>query len=117
MSSLQKHLQEQGIDVVEGPIKRTGAVGPILSVYVRDPDNNLIEVSANDKRYDGSRRFCPTDTHAQLLISSRPTKTLDECATGQQVPSRTFRVHTPETPIVIRTLVSKQCLSVQSQST
>ena len=41
----QKHLQEQGIDVVEGPIKRTGAVGPILSVYVRDPDDNLIEVS------------------------------------------------------------------------
>lgn len=41
----QKHLKQHGIRVVEGPVKRTGATGPILSIYVRDPDNNLIEVS------------------------------------------------------------------------
>ncbi len=33
------------MDVEDGPVQRTGATGPILSVYFRDPDANLIEVS------------------------------------------------------------------------
>jgi catechol 2,3-dioxygenase-like lactoylglutathione lyase family enzyme len=33
------------VPVEEGPVERTGATGPILSVYFRDPDQNLIEVS------------------------------------------------------------------------
>jgi len=39
------HLRAQNVSLVEGPIQRTGAVGPIRSVYFRDPDANLIEVS------------------------------------------------------------------------
>ena len=39
------HLEAQHVAVVEGPVKRTGATGPIRSVYVRDPDLNLIELS------------------------------------------------------------------------
>ena len=39
------HLQKCGVVVLEGPVQRTGAQGPILSVYFRDPDLNLIEVS------------------------------------------------------------------------
>ncbi|WP_256644215.1 VOC family protein [Stenotrophomonas sp. 9(2022)] len=39
------HLQAQGVAVEEGPVPRTGALGPIESVYFRDPDGNLIEVS------------------------------------------------------------------------
>ncbi len=39
------HLEAQGVVVEEGPVQRTGATGPILSVYFRDPDANLIEVA------------------------------------------------------------------------
>jgi len=36
------HLATLGIEVIEGPVTRTGAVGPLLSIYLRDPDSNLI---------------------------------------------------------------------------
>jgi len=39
------HLAACGIPVEEGPVVRTGALGPIESVYVRDPDGNLIELA------------------------------------------------------------------------
>ena len=38
------HLDEEGIDVVTGPVERAGAVGTLTSVYVRDPDGNLVEL-------------------------------------------------------------------------
>jgi catechol 2,3-dioxygenase-like lactoylglutathione lyase family enzyme len=39
------HLASCGVNVLEGPVRRTGARGPMVSVYFRDPDGNLIEVS------------------------------------------------------------------------
>ncbi len=39
------HLEALGVAIEEGPVARTGAEGPISSVYFRDPDGNLIEVS------------------------------------------------------------------------
>ena len=38
-------LAAAGVPVEEGPVERTGAAGPIISCYLRDPDRNLIELS------------------------------------------------------------------------
>ena len=38
-------LAARGVAIEEGPVSRTGARGPITSVYIRDPDRNLIELS------------------------------------------------------------------------
>jgi catechol 2,3-dioxygenase-like lactoylglutathione lyase family enzyme len=39
------HIRGCGAQILEGPVRRTGALGPIESIYLRDPDGNLIEVS------------------------------------------------------------------------
>ena len=41
----QTFLSSNGIPIEEGPVKRTGARGTIHSIYIRDPDGNLIEIS------------------------------------------------------------------------
>ena len=38
-------LKDKGVTIEEGPVPRTGAVGSIQSIYIRDPDRNLIELS------------------------------------------------------------------------
>ncbi|HYH21760.1 MAG TPA: VOC family protein [Azospirillum sp.] len=45
MAEVQAHLAAHGVAVEEGPVPRTGATGPIMSVYIRDPDGNLVEIS------------------------------------------------------------------------
>ena len=45
MDAVVKHLEAEGVEIIEGPGTRNGALGPITSVYFRDPDGNLVEVS------------------------------------------------------------------------
>ena len=45
LNDIQAELVDRGIDIIEGPVQRTGAVGQLRSVYVRDPDGNLVEIS------------------------------------------------------------------------
>ena len=45
MQEIIAHLQNCGLEIIEGPVNRTGATGSMLSVYVRDPDQNLVEIA------------------------------------------------------------------------
>ncbi len=45
LPQVMDHIRSCGVKILEGPVRRTGAVGPIESIYIRDPDGNLIEVS------------------------------------------------------------------------
>lgn len=44
------HFKACGVAITEGPVTKTGALGPMTSVYCRDPDGNLVEVASYPKR-------------------------------------------------------------------
>ena len=45
ISDVVSQLELASVLIEEGPVARTGATGPIMSIYIRDPDQNLIEIS------------------------------------------------------------------------
>ena len=45
MKAVIEELHKRGILIVRGPVSKTGAQGPLRSIYLRDPDQNLIEIS------------------------------------------------------------------------
>ena len=45
VESLQTKLVHWGVEIIKGPVARTGATGRLRSIYIRDPDGNLIELS------------------------------------------------------------------------
>ena len=44
LGAVIEHLKREGIAIEAGPVPRRGALGPMSSVYFRDPDGNLVEV-------------------------------------------------------------------------
>lgn len=48
LDSIIEKLAARGVKILEGPVRRTGANFPIRSIYLRDPDLNLIEISERD---------------------------------------------------------------------
>jgi catechol 2,3-dioxygenase-like lactoylglutathione lyase family enzyme len=46
LQTWQEHLCARGVKILEGPVPRTGATGALRSLYVRDPDGNLIEIGS-----------------------------------------------------------------------
>jgi catechol 2,3-dioxygenase-like lactoylglutathione lyase family enzyme len=45
LTKIKSHLDNCGVIIIEGPVDRTGALGPMSSIYIRDPDQNLIEIA------------------------------------------------------------------------
>lgn len=45
LDQVARKLKEQKVEILEGPVAKTGAMGPMQSLYVRDPDLNLVEIS------------------------------------------------------------------------
>lgn len=48
LEDVMRHLEREGISIEVGPVPKSGAIGPIRSVYIRDPDGNLVEISEYD---------------------------------------------------------------------
>jgi catechol 2,3-dioxygenase-like lactoylglutathione lyase family enzyme len=44
--AVMRHLASVGVEITEGPVPKTGALGPMTSVYCRDPDGNLVEIAS-----------------------------------------------------------------------
>ena len=45
MQQVISHLTTCNVSIIEGPLEKSGASGPLFSIYIRDPDNNLIEIA------------------------------------------------------------------------
>lgn len=45
IETIENRLREADVEIVEGPVQQTGAQGPVTSVYIRDPDDNLVEIA------------------------------------------------------------------------
>lgn len=45
LDEVLSHLRKENIQIIEGPVQRSGAIGPIVSIYFLDPDSNLVEIS------------------------------------------------------------------------
>jgi catechol 2,3-dioxygenase-like lactoylglutathione lyase family enzyme len=46
LAQVEQNLLARGVTIEEGPVTRTGAQGPIKSIYIRDPDGNLVEIAS-----------------------------------------------------------------------
>lgn len=60
IEEVERDLREAGIAIELGPVNRTGATGPIRSLYVRDPDGNLVELSQPSAGQHGSEERSDT---------------------------------------------------------
>lgn len=48
IAPIVEHVRRSGVEIILGPAGKTGAIGPIMSIYFRDPDGNLVEIGSYD---------------------------------------------------------------------
>ncbi len=53
VAEVAEHLRNHGVEILTGPVPKDGATGPIMSIYFRDPEGNLVEI-ANPIPWHGS---------------------------------------------------------------
>jgi len=51
IAKIMSHLEICSVKIIEGPIERTGAMGPMTSIYIQDPDQNLIEIAVYQNEF------------------------------------------------------------------
>lgn len=66
-----QHIHTCDVHLVEGPVEKTGAIGPIRSVYFRDPDQNLIEVSQYLPQESGEDSLAPAIKEISRRLQER----------------------------------------------
>ena len=92
LAEVEAHLRREGFTVELGPVPRTGAAGPIRSLYLRDPDGNLVEVSEDGVTPGGVqgrvRRAARGPAHpGTRALRRRPARTF-RCRAGHPLPGR-----------------------------
>ncbi|WP_216858322.1 YbhB/YbcL family Raf kinase inhibitor-like protein [Actinomadura verrucosospora] len=100
LDDVQEHLRALAVPVELGPVARTGATGPITSVYLRDPDENLVEISTYDSGrpqapdpYDLLPPVAPLTVHSPDIADGRPlaeSHVHDSLGGGNKSPELTW---------------------------
>ncbi|MBZ0241778.1 MAG: VOC family protein, partial [Bacteroidales bacterium] len=69
INDVKKELEDKNVNIIEGVVTRTGAFGSINSIYLYDPDNNLIEISNYDEEQQKMPELITKHPNADIPIS------------------------------------------------